>query len=298
MALEAPAADLDQLVEQYLSSGESAKRLAVARGWSIRQVTEYLRERGVLRTKADISRLRGKGARPDLAPFLDEYGRGATTSELAQRAGVVRSTMIHWLKDAGADIDRSHAAVRRNARLTAEQRIRMAAATSACHRGVPKSEAALARRALTRQQRMVQVDPQERALVEMLRARGIDGIVQQKAIGRYNCDIAAAPVAVEVFGGNWHAYGQHGARLLRRTRDILDAGWSVLLIWANSVHHPMTEAAADEAAAWIELARSNPSFGRQYRVIWGTGQFIAAGRPEDDELTLEPARTRSDYRRA
>jgi hypothetical protein len=51
---------------------------------------------------------------------------------------------------------------------------------------------------------------------------------------------------------------------------------------------PMTQAVADYVAAYIKQARSNPSAPREYRVIWGAGQFSTSGGLNDDNFSIEP----------
>jgi very-short-patch-repair endonuclease len=314
--LELPPADLDDLVERY-RAGATVVQLVEHFGESRWKVTEYLRSIGVLRTKAEITRERMRtmsdedrralqeasvAARripcPDIDSVLALYRSGQSAAAVGAAFGVSVDVAMRWLREAGEDTSASTIHRRRWQRLGADERAAAVRQLREARKLVRVTEESLCKRAITRERRQVQIDPNETALAEWMRRRGIGGLVQQKAIGRYNCDIAATPVAVEVFGGNWHAYGQHGARLDRRTRYILDAGWDVMLVWANTVLHPLTEVVADEVVSFVEAARRRPPGPREYRVVWGTGQLIAAGSADDDQLTLEPSGSRSDYRRA
>jgi hypothetical protein len=123
----------------------------------------------------------------------------------------------------------------------------------------------------------------------MLQDRGIPTIAQQ-AIGPYNCDLGAYPVAVEVFGGGWHWYGDHVAIVPKRFRYILDAGWHILAVKIDAAF-PLTSVTADYIAAYIQQARSDPSSRREYRVIRGAGETLASGSADDDQISIVPTFT-------
>ena len=58
--------------------------------------------------------------------------------------------------------------------------------------------------AKTRQENCTNASEAEYILADWLRLRGLD-VIQQQAIGPYNIDLGIHPIAVEVFGGAWHA---------------------------------------------------------------------------------------------
>lgn len=99
----------------------------------------------------------------------------------------------------------------------------------------------------------------------MLSDRGIKTI-PQKAIGSYNCDLAAFPVVVEVFG-DLALDGSASARAEESTTSF-NQGWSVLMV-ADTDSFPITNEVADYIASYIEKARTDPAFACEYRVIWG-----------------------------
>jgi hypothetical protein len=49
----------------------------------------------------------------------------------------------------------------------------------------------------------------------------------------------------------------------------------------------MTELAYNDLLAFIEIARANPTVKREYRVVWGTGELLAAGSADDNEVTIK-----------
>ena len=92
----------------------------------------------------------------------------------------------------------------------------------------------------------------------MLTAGGLAPAIQI-ACGTYNLDIAVHPVAVEIHGGAWHGYGTHGAGAIQRSRYILDAGWTLIVIWVNERRHPLSAAAADYVVALREESERDPA---------------------------------------
>jgi hypothetical protein len=118
----------------------------------------------------------------------------------------------------------------------------------------------------------------------MLAERGIDSIAQ-RAIGVYNVDLAALPVAVEVLGGGWHSIKTVHAE---RTPYILDEGWHLVMVWDYEGRSSLGPGAADYVVAFLDEVRRNPPATCQYRVISGQGKLLAACGREDNEFPLVP----------
>ena len=141
-----------------------------------------------------------------------EYLAGVSAKSLARRYGTEPGAIHRRLEAAGVELrGQSEALRQRMQRLTPEQRrIHMRPAQAAI-RGHQRPTEELVRRASTREGRGDLASVGEHRLREMLLARGVETIPQQ-AIGPYNCDLGAFPVAVEVYGGYWHWTGRHLAR--------------------------------------------------------------------------------------
>jgi hypothetical protein len=229
--------------------------------------------------------------------LVERYRSGERQYTIADALGITQASVSRWLQIRGATISRSEAAKRRIRRMTPDEITALTAPAHDAVRGSHFTFEPLCRRALVRERTQSSAVESERVLARWLTERGID-TTPQKAIGPYNADLAAGPVAVEIFGGNWHSHGAHGQRLPHRSRYILDAGWNLYIVWVKVSRHPMLPEMADDLAAFVKRSRRNPAFRGQYRVIWGTGQLIAAGSTDDDELTLIPSSERGDYRRA
>jgi hypothetical protein len=175
--------------------------------------------------------------------------------------------------------------------MSKRQRAHQVRAAHDATRGKPCSIEAVKQRARTQQQRVLHASPLETKLADMLRERGIHTVPQQ-AIGTYNCDLGASPVAVEVRAAYWDCINSD--RFRNRIRNILDAGWSVLIVLINK-RKPLTPIIADDAAAYIKRLRGQPPVISQYRVVWGTPEVTTSGRADDDQLALKyPFRSRRD----
>lgn len=222
--------------------------------------------------------------------IIAAYIAGDSPSIIGHRYGISDPPIMRILREAGITLrSGSEANILRAKRLTPEERRQNAAAAHAAKRGRPNTMEALERAAMTRQVKMTgRMSRTETALAGMLRERGIDSI-PQVAIGPYNCDIGAAPVAVEVFGGKWHWHGAHIARSPQRIRHILDAGWHMLAVRIAPVGDPLTASTADYIAAYIKQASSDPAAVRQYRVVRSNGDLIAAGSAQDDDFSIVSA---------
>jgi len=235
--------------------------------------------------------------RINLDDAIQDYLSGESLYSLSSRYGVNRRGLtLHFQKRGVAIRDRSAGQQLRNAHMTREQRLANTAAAHTAMRGkkFPGKGAgrvntlgAKLKLAQTRQIRQLSVDPAERQLAEMLMTRGLS-VIPQQAVGIYNCDIGAYPVAVEVYGGGWHFYGRHLARAPKRLRYFLDAGWHVLIVVVSD-RFPLSPVAADYIATFSEHARSHPSLTREYRMIRGAAELIASGSADDDEVAVIPA---------
>lgn len=210
------------------------------------------------------------------------YLAGESEKALAEALGVSRTPVRRFLLDRGlATRGRSDAMRARMASLSASERIDLTAAAHATVRGRKASEAELAKRALTREGRLSKnVSTAERSLMSMLRSRGISGITFQKAIGKYNADLATGSVAVEILGGSWHRSKKHGERL----RYLLNAGWDVIFVWVDGIHYPLRPEAAEYIVAHLQFRQANPSARRCYRVIRGTGEYLAGAEFDGGQL--------------
>lgn len=219
--------------------------------------------------------------------LIREYLGGKSEYALALELGVSRTPIRRILLENGiAPRSHSDAGLVRAGQMSPGQRRAQASAAHMAATGRKKTVAEQCLTAQTRQERGLFISARERQLAVMLAERGIE-VIHQQAIGPYNCDLGAAPVAVEVYGGNWHWSGDHRRRVAERFNYILNAGWHILVIPATNIS-PLTSAVADYVVAYIETARRDPTRPREYRVVWRAGEFVTVGGVDGDNIAIEP----------
>lgn len=298
MAPKASPADVENAVAAYVA-GESCQKAAAGNRTSQNRLKDTLVERGLWRTREQSEALRGAKIRASLLAHtplpIDEIARrylaGESTNALAKAYGAVRSAIDIRLKDAGVTLRSETEANRLVAnRRTPEQNRQIMRAAHETVRGSRRKPISNERCAVTREARGVFITDEERMFAGWIAERGIEPL-PQKAIGPYNVDIAAGTVAVEIFGGGWHAYGVHKRRSPERFRYILDQGWNLVIIWVSNRRYPLATAAADYVVAFAEQASSDPSMRGKNRVIWGDGKAASSVDFEVDDLAVKPPRS-------
>lgn len=214
------------------------------------------------------------------------YLAGETEQAIALRLGVARTAVKRWLVEAG--IKRrglSESQQLRNERLTPEERKRNAQAAHNAKRGTPNTEEQLCKMAATRE--ATECSPYSAGTARFCDELDVLGVSykREKAVGRYNVDVAltAQPVAVEVLGGYWHGYKRIHAR---RTPYILDRGWHIAFVW-DTQRMKISAGSVREIVALAERTRRNPPSACQYWVVRGDGKLVATGCADDDEFPLE-----------
>lgn len=233
-----------------------------------------------------------KLADTDTKDLIGRYLAGESENALAKSFGFSRQVVRRILRQGGIERrGRSEAEALKWARMSPDQRASQVAAAHEATRGSTKSFDSLCRAALSRQRLQSHATDAEWEFARLLANRGLATIPQQ-AIGAYNCDLGAFPVAVEIFGGNWHWHGRHLARTPERIRYMLDSGWHVLMVHAwPDAGYPLGDEVADHVVAYVEAARRDPAARREYRVIRGAGEILASGSADDDEVSIEWAFT-------
>lgn len=106
--------------------------------------------------------------------------------------------------------------------------------------------------------------------------------IPQLAFDAYNIDIAIWPVAIEVHVNSGHPHNMPYYR--KRIINLLKGGWFVLYV--KITKSGLQQTCFDEIAAFIDTASLNPTSISQYRVIRGTGELIATGKRNGDNLTI------------
>jgi hypothetical protein len=272
-------ASLDHAVQLYMA-GKTIKQIESATGVNSRHLYIALAGQGVPTrgTPRTIGNLPAK-------EIADAYQSGESEYSLSKRYDVSRNVLRQRLVAQGVEIRSwSEAGKVRASKMTPKERAAQAAAAHNAVRGATRTYADLCKNALGRERVGRCASPGEQQMVDWLHMRGL-GPIPQKAIGKYNVDVAMAPVAVEVLGGGWHAYKPTHAI---RTPEILNAGWHLAFVWDHEGDSALTEHAADHVISWLEEIRRDPPSIGQYRVISGSGQLLSTGSAKDDKFPLVP----------
>ena len=169
----------------------------------------------------------------DLNDLARRYHAGESVLSISKSFGVNRQTVNLRLNQLGLEVrNGSTANTIRMSRLTKEERLSLASAAHDAVRGSVKSSEQLANMAKGREACHTVTSEYERTIASWLASLGLV-VTPQLAVGPYNVDIAIneSRIAVEVFGGNWHASGRHAARYRARVEYLMSENWLPVIIW-------------------------------------------------------------------
>lgn len=258
--------NFDNLIERYLA-GESTYELASEIGISVSVIIRRLKGAGIAM----------RGVRKNISnidTYIARYVAGESEKSLSAEMGISRPAFRRRLHESGVHIrDRSEGMSARWAITDDAGRAAMLTHAHAVTKGRKMTIDERSRNARSKEIAMSGIVLGESLLAQHIESLGYT-VSHQKAIGIYNIDIALNefPLAVEVFGGGWHAYGRHLARFHERVKYLLDSGWHVLIVWVDGRRYPITINCAKYIHALVQELRINPTDGCQYRVILGNGE--------------------------
>lgn len=225
--------------------------------------------------------------------IIARYIAGESENAIATAFGVSRGCIRKRLTESNINIRRQTDANRlMMSKRTPEENARNCEAAHKAAQGRKCSFEERCKCALSREANPSNIGAGELIVQSKLFNAGIDTI-PQRAIGPYNCDLAAAPVAVEIWGGNFHWFGRKFAREPKRMYYLLNSGWHIFVINVWGVNKKFFDASTDQLIAFIQKARSNPSGRCEYRMIWGTGELLAFGSSDDNQLTIKETLSRA-----
>lgn len=276
----------------------SCHQIASELGVTIKVVQRLLAEKGIIDTSRKTSTIARSLAETGVSEseVLDMFKSGIGVRGVFEKLGVSINAVNAILERNGiATRNRSEQQFARMANASPEERKRLAKAANEAAKGRVRSFEEKCKMAATFESIGARRESlYEDALAFSFLSGGLT-IVRQKAIGPYNCDIAIDSIAVEVFGGHWHWHGEHLARTEERFRYIMNAGFDILVV-PFSDSFPFSERTASYLVDLINKMRCNPAPARQYRVIWGAGDFITGGGLDDDKISIDPPFTSArDY---
>lgn len=290
MAAKCSDIDFENAIKAYIQ-GESADSAASRFHLASKRLSDELKRRGLFRDKSTRYEIIGGKVRNfervkipiTVKELAARYVNGESINSLAKVCGVSRRTIDRRLRMSGVDL-RSQTVANQLmiASTPRDDLLRRVGIAQRANRGRKRTVEERVKAAITREKITLHASPAENLLAKWLIDRGID-VVQQKAIGTYNVDIAAFPVAVEVLGGSWH---KDKPIHFERSRYIFDAGWHMVFVWVNSKRSPITPAVADYVVAFLNEVSGQPSLVREYRVIRGDGQELARDRSDTDNFSI------------
>lgn len=224
----------------------------------------------------DVSPVFLETHREQFEKFLELHNQGMTYTQIAEACGCSPSQVGKLFTVYGYSFDTAYK-------------------TKAAHeaiKGKKRSYDDLCRRAIGKERKPPKMSRWEVIFNDWLTANNIP-FTYSKACGKYNIDFAIGnSVAMELYGGAFHAEGRAAARLNERIKYLFDSGWNVYTIWCLSKESTIFPGCLDDFIAFLERSRSDKSFRRQYRVIWSDGDFISVGSDESDYVpcVIPPAR--------
>lgn len=281
--------DMDHIRERY-EAVLSLKQVAQEFGISLSVLHRAARKAGInIRSQAEAAKeraLRDASIGPD--EIIALYNSGIGVRGIFNKCQIPIKVVERVLRENGINLrNRSEQQYARMERTDFSARQRLAAAANAANRGRIATVEERCKMAATYEANGTRrASVYEDALANCFDIAGF-GYIRQKAVGPYNCDFAIDAIAVEVFGGGWHWHGDHLARTEERFRYIMNAGYDILVI-PFSHRFPFSERTGRYLVTLINEMRSNPAPVRQYRVVWGAGDFITGGSADDDQISIEP----------
>jgi very-short-patch-repair endonuclease/uncharacterized protein (DUF433 family) len=257
--------DLDDLLQRH-AAGESiasaAKRLGVNRKTLDAAVLASGRQN-------EVRSPREPAAIPDdkIREVLNAYDAGASVLKIAKASGLQRAQIARIVRLSGRAVrGRSEAERLKWERLKQIDGAteRQCSAAWRASRGIPKSDATKAQIARTNEARVTRVGAWEAEIAAALKAHGVH-VVQQRAAGPYNIDIAlvSCSVAVEVLGAHSHAV--HAAHHRKKSEYLRSEGWAV--VWVYAFGAVDVGRVADDVIAHAEITRRDEAARGQDRVI-------------------------------
>lgn len=214
-----------------------------------------------------------KFAHLNVDDIVSLYESGKSVKALAEQFFVSRSVIDNRLRERGiTPRGRSDSMYLRMAQSSREDRLRLTQNAHAATRGTPQPEDRQIRQAQGRELSKSHVSTRAIALASILACRGFP-VTFEKACGPYNLDLAinTHSIAVEIQGGNWHAYGRHGARLNKRRKYVLGAGWHLVEVWFRAGIREDINAITNQIITLAESASGLDSISRQHWVMAGDG---------------------------
>lgn len=267
--------DSARLIAQYVA-GTPANQLAKGAGVSCATMMKFLRRNAI--AIRDPHAARHVEARVDASALVKDYESGLAIKTCARKYGLANSVTERFLRARGVLRTKSEgmATMWENARsrpdYAAFARHHMSAAIKA-RSTTPRTLAEMLKSASSMERNLRRRGHYEDVLAIAMRKRGTP-VTQQKAIGRYNVDLAIEQArvhtAIEVqCSDHWRP---HGTLSQERLSYLFARGWNllVLLVWPKQ--RVDVDLVADRISDFVSRCRRQRSLGPYYGLIGHLGQ--------------------------
>lgn len=280
-------AKLDNIINEYLVSKNTIAYIARKFNVEHRAIKRTLIENNVVLRKVGIDKI-------DIPGLLSDYVSGVSVNELAKRCRITGKDIKSLIIDNGVTIrTRSQAEKIKWSLMSDSARANQ---VKACHEAGKGREVTIQesmKRAKGRERAGYTNSIHEQRFFDLMANRNI-ALIPQTACNVYNIDFTIGTVAVEIHGGHWHSYGRHKTVFAKRTKKLIDSGYTVIILNVTATH-PLSDSVADYMADLIQESRRNkPQFGK-HRVVWGAGEYVTAfGLDSIDNALVSPFKQARD----
>lgn len=270
--------DVNNIIELY-KSGFKSPEIAKRYGVGCTTITRALKRNNIELTGVKIEL--------DSSEIVRLYESGVSENAIAGQFSVSRSVIRRRLIESNVVIRGQKAANQlMMENRTPEEHMRNVANAHEAIKGKRYTHEELCQRAISRQNSFSEFSSDyEFAIADELSERGIK-FTPQYAIDKYNVDFAIFDnIALEVYGGGWHAGGRAARRFDTRSKKIFDSGYTLVLCWAVARFNFVPSRIVDYLISLNDILSSDPSFGCKHYVIRGDGKPTSLGSSNLDYIT-------------
>lgn len=219
----------------------------------------------------------------DVPLAIEMFNSGKSVKAIADHFGCSRTVIQHRFRKAGITVrNRSEGMYARMAETSIEDRRKL---VNGANNGMRNSSfqdrmRRLCLSAIGKQRSLSEVGILEEFVAEKL---AFFDPIMQLAFGPYNIDIAIGSVAIEIHSCSSHPHSRINHR--QRLKNLLKAGYTVVYV-KPSKKTIINDAAINQLISVCEFARSNKAIRGKYWVIRGTGEGIAIGTLDGNDLSV------------
>jgi len=212
---------------------------------------------------------------PDFDDWVERYNAGMSLNKISKELKMCRWTITEHFRKAGVKLRNQSEAERirwDEIRGDRQAVIRQCSAAWKASKGRVDTIDSKMMRANTRQIRRLGMGKGEVEIFNAIAQMGFSPVAQY-AWNAYNIDIAIPKygIAVEVFG---RSPGSVHDKVVKHIEDLLNGGWTVLMICIFGKHSLNISAVSDNIISFVDLTRRDNTVFGKYGVIGGDGEFI------------------------